>query len=289
MRATLLILVALSGHLALADDATLLDDITGKGVAILDDQTCVLPKPSLQPGLDAAARKEVLDDLAGGRGWKHFSRKSISAPVAIKVQYVKDANGERIGHQVHSVFVAHASLETLKNAELMEQMFLQPESSNEESEDFSASELEPAELKAAGIEAVAEHESYRLVELPLLKKVIVRGVMRSQRLVSDDSVTLVWEIDPRFTGDATNRNTWASVSTDDSETLVEGEKQPYRGAGGYMHISELSELENACLVESYFVLHEPSEWFRGSAMLRSKLPLLLQDSAKKFRRKLMDK
>jgi len=244
----------------------------------------VLPKPSLQPGQDAAKRKEVLVDLAGGRGWKHFSRKSISAHVATEVKYIKNADGDRIGHQVHNAFIVHASWDKLKDADLSDQLFLE----SAPPDNVAARKLDPAEWKAAGIDAIAENESFGLVELPLLERVVVRGVMRSVRMVDDDSVTVVWELDPRFTGGASPSNTWAAISEDDSGEWMEGEQHPYRGAGGYLHISRLTELENACLVEMRMVLHEPKDWFRGSAVLRSKLPLLLQQGAKDFRRKVMD-
>jgi len=148
--------------------------ITEEGVAIAEDQTCVLPKPSLQPGQDAAKRKEVLVDLAGGRGWKHFSRKSISAPVATEVKYIKNADGDRIGHQVHNAFIVHASWDKLKDADLSDQLFLE----SAPPDNVAARKLDPAEWKAAGIDAIAENESFGLVELPLLERVVVRGVMR---------------------------------------------------------------------------------------------------------------
>ncbi|MEM8670323.1 MAG: hypothetical protein AAGG48_22555 [Planctomycetota bacterium] len=288
-----IVFVSVFGVPAFEDSSRLLGEMTDEGVLVLEGQRCLLPEPSLRGELDSDSRQAVLDDLAGGRGWKHFSRASISAPVAIRVQYVKNAKGERIGHQVHCAFVVHAPLETLKDRELMEQLFLPTPSSegdrNDADEQVSASAIGEEELKAAGIASVADDESYGLVELPLLKKVVVRGVMRSERQVDGNSVTLAWLIDPRFTGDPSGKNVWAKVNEDESGEMVLGETHPYRGAGGYMHISRLAELPDACLVEMRFVLHEPTDWFRGSAMLRSKLPLLLQDSAKKFRRKVMNK
>jgi hypothetical protein len=121
----------------------------------------------------------------------------------------------------------------------------------------------------------------------LLNRVIVRAVIRNQRWVTDDAVTVVWQIDPRFTGEPSHRNTWAPIERDDLGKKHEGEKHPYRGAGGYISIRQLPELDDACLVEARMVLHEPEDWFSGSNVLRSKLPIMMQESARSFRRKLM--
>ncbi len=271
-----------------AETPPLLQRFTETGIAINDQQTCLLPKPSLQAGQDAAARKAILEDLAGGRGWKNFSRKSVMAPVAIDVKYIKDANGERIGHQAHSAFIVHAALESLKDEELMKQVFGEPEDV-EDAEDFVVEELKEEELESSGIDPVGENESYGTIQMPLLKRVIIRGVVHTERLLGDDSVIIVWEIDPRFTSDDSGRNTWALINRDDLGNKQEGEQQPYQGAGGYMVVSRLTELPGACLVESHLVLHEPPEWFRGSNVLRSKLPILMQESARSFRRKLTEK
>lgn len=294
MRIYGLILLFLCGLEAAAESKDLMATLTERGVTVVGAQTCVLAKPSLLPELDADERKVVLDRLAGGRGWKHFSRDSTSAPVAIKVQYLRDDDGERIGHVVHSAFIVHTTLERLKDADLMEQLFLNSANSKDaastkeddetQASELVSSELTSSELASVGIHSVGDAESYGLVELPLLKKVLVRGVMRTERTIDDDSVTLAWELDPRFTGAPAHRNTWSATTENDAGDLVAGNDFPYQGVGGYLHLCRLSELEDACLVEMRFVLHEPKEWFRGSAQLRSKLPLLLQQGARKFRR-----
>jgi hypothetical protein len=68
--------------------------------------------------------------------------------------------------------------------------------------------------------------------------------------------------------------------------LDQTDSHPYEGAGGYMHVAKLSDPSGACLIETWMVLHEPTEWFRGSNLLRSKLPLMIQESVRKFRRHL---
>ena len=288
MRYVALGLIVCCGSVPAAAEIALLDRFTETGIVIDGDQACVVPKPSLHAGQDAESRQKVLDDLAGGRGWKSFRRRSVVAPVEIDVKYIKDSEGNRIGHQAHSAFIVHAPLQSLKDRELMQQVFGEP-NDDQEAEDFAVAEFPVEDLQKYGIEVVGEHESYGTIQVPLLKRVIVRGVIQTQRSVTDDQVVITWQIDPRFTGGPGGRNTWAPIERDDFGKKLEGKPQPYQGAGGYMCVTRLNEVPNACLVESHLVLHEPKQWFRGSNVLRSKLPLIMQESARSFRRKLMEK
>ncbi len=68
-----------------------------------------------------------------------------------------------------------------------------------------------------------------------------------------------------------------------------GQPQPYSGAGFYAKVTRLKEPEGALFVEYHQVFQEPKAWFGGANLLRSKLPLLAQDSVRDFRRKVMTK
>ena len=126
------------------------------------------------------------------------------------------------------------------------------------------------------------------MQLPILKRVIVRGVARSQRDEAENDITIAWLMDLRFTRDNESPNTWAAIELDDDGTRSEGPRQPFAGAGGFARVSRLAELPDACLVELRMVLHEPRDWFRGDHVLRSKIPILMQESARRFRRRVME-
>jgi hypothetical protein len=51
-------------------------------------------------------------------------------------------------------------------------------------------------------------------------------------------------------------------------------------------VTELVGVEDGLFVEVHVVYAEPYGWFEGRNLLRSKLPPVLQDSVRKFRRKL---
>ncbi|MGB7345465.1 MAG: hypothetical protein WBD20_14720 [Pirellulaceae bacterium] len=268
---------------AKADSPLLLEAITGEGIEIPLLGKAVIDKPSIKSSQTADQRAAVLKAIAGGAGWKRFSRNSVVAPVSIDLDYLKDDAGTRMGHRVHLAFVVHASLETLKDKDLMKQMF----SNDEKSEDAEAVESEKItdeDLSKLGINS-DDTTSFASVEFPLLDKVLVRGVLQLQQQTEDDTIVLAIKADPRFG----ERNSWSPIS-DDGQTSPP-DWRAYEGAGGYLSVTRLSEtdgdgLSSACLIESRFVVYEPVDWFSGSNLLRSKLPLMLQESARSLRRKL---
>ena len=62
-----------------------------------------------------------------------------------------------------------------------------------------------------------------------------------------------------------------------------GDPHPYSGFGGYIKVSELVEPAGALLIEMHFVFDEPEGWFGGKNLLRTKLPLAVQENVRKFR------
>ena len=65
-----------------------------------------------------------------------------------------------------------------------------------------------------------------------------------------------------------------------------GPPTPYAGLGGYIKVTGLHEPAGALLVECHAVFDEPQGWFDGKNLLRSKLPLVVQENVRTFRRKL---
>ncbi|QDT12409.1 hypothetical protein [Planctomycetes bacterium K23_9] len=260
--------------------ASLLQEVVGPGVEIPGlGKTAVLP-PMLAAELTPPERAAALKSVSRGGDWKRFSRKSVVAPLSIDLEYLKNSEGERMGHRVHLAFVVHASLETLKDQDLMKQMFA-GESKPEDADTVESEKITVDELSQRGI-APDDKTSFSVIQFPLLDKVTVKGVLQIQQTTKDDTIVLAVKVDPRFS----TRNAWAPISE-----KGDPDWRPYQGAAGYLSVTRLSEtdgtgLSNACFIESRFIIYEPTDWFRGSNLLRSKIPLLLQESARKLRRKL---
>jgi hypothetical protein len=273
---------------SLGDSPQVMTLITDKGVLIGKEQLVRLEPPILSGDLDAQQRWERLKEVADGPGWKQFSRRSAVAPVSIDVQYVKDVDGNRTGHLIHVAFVVHAELDTLKDMDLMKQLFGEAQEMREAA-GIQSHELASEKLDKLGIER-DDLSSFISVQQTLLERVLLRGVLHLQQTVNGDSIIVCWHLDPRFNNDDEINNAWAHVEKEIPADQIPADNnapawRAFQGCGGYMRVDRLDELPGASLIEARMVLHEPSEWFHGSNRLRSKLPIMLQESARNFRRK----
>tara|TARA_R110002049_G_scaffold4601_6_gene32866 strand:+ start:49976 stop:50857 length:882 start_codon:yes stop_codon:yes gene_type:complete len=254
----------------------LLNRLTGGGISLTDRDTVTLQSPILA---DAEVEQSVLDEIAGGIGWKRFSRDSIVAPIEIDMDYLKDDAGQRIGHRVYVAFVVHCDIDTLRDRDRMDELFGAVKD-DPDADDYHAEEITADQLQRWDVDDEPEGMKYVAVRMPLLDRILVSGVVASQYVDTDPQLTISWMMDPRFADGKSEgpANRWQRIDGDEKKV------HPYQGVGGYVQITRLSEPTPACLVESRMVIHEPPQWFSGSNLLRSKLPLMIQESVRKFRR-----
>ena len=267
------------GRVCWADEAMLLDQLTGRGVSLTDRETIRLAPPSIDGSMDKKSRQQALSTIAGGIGWERFSRKSVVAPIEIDLEYVRDDDGRRIGHLVYVAFVAHCELDQLRGRERIRQLMGWADNEPDPTR-YGAEEISEDQFGAWNIGT--NDRKYAHVQIPLLDRILVHAVIASQHQESGEDVNVSWEVDPGFGKPNAQRpwNHWSRLDANDSPS------QPYQGAAGYVHVTRLDEPAESCFVEARMVIHEPTEWFRGSNLLRSKLPLLIQESVRKFRRQL---
>jgi len=274
----------------------LYQQLTERGLKLPPATTVLVPAPALQPQQTPAERKAVLEKIAGKQGWEKFTRDSIYAPVTIDIKYILDAEGTRIGHNIHTAFVAYAPLATLRNEALMKEIFgSSVEEQRAEVVDTNA-ELEGALAAPAIADDVLQslgitinhpdNEQYRTVELPFLNQVKVRGTVRIEKREGPNWVQVLWMVDPRFSESERYKATWTKMERTEVGEAVATEPRPYSGCGGYLAITELDPETQQLLIESRMILHEPVDWFAGSNFLRAKLPPALQENARSFRRRL---
>ncbi|MEZ6136619.1 MAG: hypothetical protein R3C53_17115 [Pirellulaceae bacterium] len=281
--------------------SSLYGQLIERGIQLPSD-LLVTVDPAIAPddflAMGSEERRQQLETVAGKNGWDRFSRDSAVAPVRIELEFIKNSAGERVGHRIYSVFVAYAPLETLRDEQLMREIFGQasvdsgderPDSSltadNPDATTTPASRNVPlAELKRLGISPPSEQERFAAIELPLLNRVTMRGTIQVQRNEGPGWVRLVWQIDPRFADSTDFGNTWTKFERNEVGMPIETEPKPYAGCGGYLQIIQIDAELQQLLVESRMVMYEPVDWFSGSNFLRSKLPTVLQENARSFRR-----
>ncbi len=270
---------------------SLLNELVTDGIEFREGVTVKLPAPALAGVQSKAELAKAKTQLSGNDSWERFTRDSIVAPVTIKLEYVTDADGNRVGHNVYSAFVVHAKFESLDNKDLMQQIFGKAPSSDNAGNDTAddadqVEELSRDELTAAGI-SVPEQDAqadtkvtYSKVAFTLLDKIRLNGVLRVERTTRPGSTTIAWKLDPAFEASDKWRGTWTRI--DESESTP----QPYKGWGGYLNVTRVGDSPEKLVLESRMLLHEPQEWFNASNFVRSKLPLAIQESARNFRRRL---
>ena len=93
-------------------------------------------------------------------------------------------------------------------------------------------------------------------------------------------------IDGRFAKDAEYPNQWRPILRDAAANISLGQPQPYSGAGAYVKITRLAEPAEAIFVEGHIVFEEPYGWFEGVNLIKQKIPVMVQEKVRTFRRKL---
>jgi hypothetical protein len=228
---------------------------------------------------------ELLDKAAGRVPVELFLRRSINAPFSLTIGSVDKKEGERCAQEIDLKFVAYGKLDAVLESDFLKQFLSGKE---KKGGGDRTTILEPDELKERGIRllnAGNRKEQYGTLTLGLLNKVQVDGVTRSVRTNSPHFVLSAMRIDDRFQNDKQYPNIWRHINVVEEEEKL-GPPHPYTGLAGYVLVTKLPEPAGALLVEMHFLLHEPPDWFGGRNLLRSKLPTVIQDNVRSFRRKL---
>jgi hypothetical protein len=186
----------------------------------------------------------------------------------------------------------YGDLKRLRDVSFWENQVATANASGEQSDTEKGTELSAIDLAKRGIQ-VDERDDYRERYLAgsfaLFDRVRLRGTVFTTETLNDESAMFAVMLDPRFSDDAEYPNLWQPVRRDETGKLTVGKAHTYQGAGSYMKATQLKEPADAILVEYHMVFEEPEGWFNGANLLRSKLPILVQDSVRKFRRKLAER
>lgn len=259
------------------------EELLDKGIAVAGGPAVKLPAPMLREGMNAASRKAALDKAADRLPLSLFLKNSPNSPFTLKINSVNDAKGQRRGQTVDLYFVAYGKLKAVTDKGALNGLLLseRKQADSNPVEFLNAKQLEERGIKLQNQPGLIDR--YALLDSTLLDKVKLTGVMREIKTTSAGSVVLAAMLDDRFADDKKHPNRWRSLNR---AAGGEGPAHPYAGFGGYVSVTELPEPAGALFVEMHFVFHEPPGWFGGPNLLRSKLPVLIQDNVRAFRRKL---
>ncbi|QDV34453.1 hypothetical protein [Tautonia plasticadhaerens] len=255
--------------------------VVDEGLAV-GDRAVRLPAPTFPDGQAADDRRSALRELAGSdRAVEDFLRDSVTAPFLLSLDDRK-AEGAivRTGHLYFSLRV---DLDEIDPADLFTNA--DPDAGPVEAGNmrFEARVLGPEEAPDAddappGARLV--HSTGRLLDRIAVESTSV--VLGSR---SAESMVVASMTDRRLDGDDRRPNRWATIEGrgDDEKT---GPPHPYAGGIGYAKLTRLEDRPGTVLVELHFAFAEPTEWFDGAPILRSKFSLIAQDQIRRLRREL---
>jgi hypothetical protein len=251
---------------------SLLDSLLDPGLVVGPDLRAKLPPPTMPDGLDAAQQRKVIAALIGDDCcYEDFTRRSTVAPHRLRIRDVTPSDSKAPARGVDVWFVAYDDkfvgwlANALKGA-------------------GTGKLLTKEHLEKRGIRfSDGASEAYRHVEFDFLGKVRLGATVRIAWTGTDESVLIAAEVDPRFRGDGEFPNQWQPILRERGERKL-GPANPWDGAGFYLKITKLAEPAGALFVEQHIIFAEPTGWFDGANLLRSKLPLVVQYNVRITRR-----
>jgi hypothetical protein len=269
------------------EDNSVFNHLVQKGIAV-GDKSVKLPGPSMSPQADAKEQTAVVRRISAKKyDYEQFVRKSPVAPFMLDINTVGESGGDRV-QRVDLWFVAYGKLAALTDEELLGEIAGSGSRSEQgESKELTDDELRERDLKADSTDD--RRESYSRTEAPLLDKVQISGIGHSVSTRTPKSILAASLLDPQFVDDPKYPNRWRPIVREASGKTKLGESHPYAGFGGYCQVVELQEPKGALFFEIHIAINEPHAWFNGENLLRSKLPILMNDNVRTLRRKLAKK
>jgi len=269
-----------------------LDELVKKGLSTAGSNVLVkLPAPTLVAGMTGDQQRIAIEKINRGDDPTRLLKKSVAGPFILEIESVGELPDNGKLQQVDLWFVAHGKLSNIENRQLFEEL-AKPNAKNKNGPPECVRELTPDEFKERGLTAGSLDDgskvSYGVLQSNVLDKAYLTGMTFSQGDRSVDTVTMAFRLEPKLKDDKAFPTRWYSLKKDDDGNLASVEPSTYSIACAYAKATKLLGEEEAIFVEVHLVFAEPFGWFEGRNLLRSKLPLLLQDAVRTFRRKLAE-
>ncbi len=287
-------LVALAGQPSLAVSAEhenpVFASLVVRGVPFRGERFVPLSEPTLPDGLGEQEQRQAIASIASlNHPIEQLLRPSIVSPFVLKIHKVRVPKSDRPARRIDVWFVAYGDLALLGDQEFLRDLARQSEDRKGSKLPTEMIFLEDDELlkrslvpnEAATVREVWFHSTFSLFDRLQLHVTRHAYVTRTR-----ESVLVASILDGRFADDPKYPTAWNALTRDQLGQFQFGEKQPYQSAGFYLKATRLRDPHGAMFVEYHQVFDEPEAWFDGANLLRSKLPLMVQDGVRKFRRKL---
>jgi hypothetical protein len=263
--------------------------LVSEGVSPDGEKFFPLPVPLMPDGLDKAAQRKIIAEIARPNSFEKFTEKNVLAPHVLKMPSVAGGEKKSPMKAVDIYFAAYGDMETMTKKGFLSDVFSEGKQVSDEGEAEGAT-LTAEQLAARGIVVSpehAEHESYGQTKMQFINQVELSVVGHSFWSRTEDSIITAAMVDPRFIDDPEFPNIWRPLKRNDAGKLLPGAPQPYRGAGLYMKITRLAEPAGALFVEAHVIYHEPHGWFNGQNQLGAKIPAVTQKKVREMRQEML--
>jgi hypothetical protein len=279
--------------------------LLAEGVKMSDDKSYKLRPPIMPDELDAAGQLAAVAKLSDARNSvKDILRNDYFAPVVTKVRNAKPQRGEEPAIRTIDVwFVAHGDWGTLVSKDFLESTTAAENGKSRvvlKSGGLTEKEMRKRNLTAATVPekgTVPFSLTRKLGQSPseqrflyttfwLFERVQVSATRFSMLTRGKNSVLAAGKIDPRFDKDSDYPNEWRPLVRDVQANVKPGRAHPFTHAGGYAKITRLKDTADAVFIEFHLIYEEPYGWFDGASLVRQKIPVMVQEKVRTFRRKL---
>jgi hypothetical protein len=239
------------------------------------------PPPTMPDGLDAAKQAAVIKGVVGtDYPLEEFTRNAVNARYQMKIRDITPSDPKAPARGVDIWFIAYGDFKQLEDDKFLDKL------TNSGKGGGKGGPLKEEALTKRGIALKAEdkkREGYGQFEFDFLEKVRLSGVGHAMWSRNGESVVAAAEIDPRFAADKEFPNQWRSIKKEGGQVKV-GDPVAWSGAAMYLKITKLAEPAGAVFVEQHIIFAEPTGWFDGANLLRSKLPQAVQINVRDTRR-----
>jgi hypothetical protein len=263
--------------------------LLAEGIKMSDGKSYKLRPPIMADGLDAAGQLAALTKLADDRNpVNDILANDYYAPVVTKVRNAKPPKGE--GPAIRTIdvwFVAHGDWNTLVSRDFLESTTAAENGKSRvvlKSGTLTEKEMRKRNLTATTTADVEQRFLY--TTFWLFDRVQVSATRSSTLIRGKDMILAAGRIDSRFGKDPDYPNQWRPLLRDARAEIKPGPARSFSRAGGYAKITRLKQPAGAAFIEFHLIYEEPYGWFDGINLVKQKIPAMVQEKVRTFRRKL---